>query len=51
MKPAVHTGGLENDENSTAFFHHKVISGTDFAVQHYYVASSRQSSNAGYSGH
>ena len=27
-----------------------MISGTDFAAQHYYVASSRQSSNAGYSG-
>ena len=52
IKPVIHTGGLENGENSTAcfFFYHKVISGTDFAAQHYYVASSRQSFNAGYSG-
>ena len=50
IKPIIHTRGLENDENSTAFFYHKVILGTDFAAQHYYIASSRQSSNAGYSG-
>ena len=47
----IHTGDLENYEVPTAcFFYHKVISGTDFAAQHYCVASSRQSSNAGYSG-
>ena len=51
IKPVIHTDGLENDDKSTAcFFYHNVISGTDFAAKHYYVASSRQPSNAGYSG-
>ena len=41
------TGGLKIDENSavlgTDCLYYNMISGADFAAQHYYVASSRQS--------
>ena len=51
ITPAIHccACGLKIDENSAVIgtdclFYHNKISGADFAAQHYYVASSRQSS-------